>query len=43
MPEGSNSDNIIVDIEERCIVNAKLTRIATMKVAELKDELINEN
>jgi AMMECR1 domain-containing protein len=39
MPEGSNPDNMIVDIEEGCIVNDKLTRIATMKVAELEDEL----
>jgi hypothetical protein len=37
MPEGSSPDNMIVDIEEGCIVNDK--RIATMKVAELKDEL----
>lgn len=29
----------IVDVEERCIVNDKLTRIETMKVVELKEKL----
>ena len=39
MSEGLNADNTIVDIEERCVVKDKLTRIGTMKVAKLKDEL----
>lgn len=39
MSEGLNADNTIVDVEERCVVNDKLTRIGTMKVAKLKDEL----
>lgn len=39
MTGGSNADNTIVDVEERCIVNDKLTRIETMKVVELKEKL----
>lgn len=39
MSEGSNADNTMVDIEEKCIVNDKPERIETVKVAEFKDEL----
>ncbi|CAK9801710.1 Transposon Ty3-I Gag-Pol polyprotein [Anthophora plagiata] len=39
MSEGASSNDTIVEVEERCVVNDKLTRIETMKVAELKDEL----
>ena len=40
MSEGSNAGNIIVDVEERCVVKDKLELIETMRVAELKDELV---
>jgi hypothetical protein len=39
MPEVWNADNIIVDVEEKSIVNGKLTQIETIEAAELKDEL----
>lgn len=39
MSEGSNVDNNIFKVEERCVVNDTLERIKTMGVAELKDEL----
>jgi Fe-S cluster assembly iron-binding protein IscA len=39
MPEVWNADNIIVDVEEKSIVNDKLTQIETIEAAELKDEL----